>query len=304
MKQYNDLLIKILADGTIKEPARENMPKTYSLFGEMLKFDLNKGFPLVTTKEVNFKNIVVELLWMLKGRTDLNYLVQNGCNIWNEDFYNYFYRKSLENPEHIHFDIKEMIQSAKSEYLIYGGPIYGHQWRNLPGNDQILNLINGLIENPNSRRHIVECWNVSDLSNMALPPCHKGFQMNVRKNKLDCKVEMSSADFFLGVPYNIASYALLTHIIAFYCNLQVGNLIMSFGDVHIYKNHVKAAQEQILRAPKELPTLKMEFQNKDSLWLKNITPNDFIMLLQIEDFTLLNYNPHPKIKAKLSTGLK
>ena len=294
MKQYNDLLIKILADGTIKEPARENMPKTYSLFGEMLKFDLSKGFPLVTTKEVNFKNIVVELLWMLKGRTDLNYLVQNGCNIWNEDFYNDWIK-----ADHFYLSFKEYIEIVKSGLLqASGGPIYGHQWRYLPNNDQIVNLINGLIENPDSRRHIVECWNVADLPNMALPPCHKGFQMNLRKNKLDCKVEMRSADFFLGVPYNIASYALLTHIIAFYCNLQVGNLIMSFGDVHIYKNHVKAVQEQILRAPKELPTLKMNIEGDFS------SPEIYIDCMQIKDFSLENYNPHPKIKAKLSTGLK
>lgn len=297
MKQYTDLLIKILADGTIKDPARKNMPKTYSLFGEMLKFDLSKGFPLVTTKEVNFKNIVVELLWMLKGRTDLNYLVDNNCNIWNEDFYNSWEHKEV-------FALSEYIESVKkNEYLYDGGPIYGYQWRNLPGKDQIVNLINGLIENPDSRRHIVECWNVSDLPNMALPPCHKGFQMNVRKNKLDCMVQIRSSDAFLGLPYNIASYALLTHIIAFYCDLEVGNLTVILGDCHIYENHVIAVQEQILRAPKELPTLKMNLVYNDES-AANTSPNDFINLLEITDFSLENYNPHPKIKAKLSTGLK
>lgn len=194
MKQYTDLLIKILADGTIKEPARENMPKTYSLFGEMLKFNLAKGFPLVTTKEVNFKNIVIELLWMLKGRTDLNYLVQNGCNVWNEDFYNQFLK-----DEDYNMSFEDYIDYIKNNGLThYGGPIYGYQWRKLPNNDQIVNLINRLIDNPNGRRHIVECWNVVDIPEMALPPCHKGFQMNVRKNKLDCMVQIRSSDAFLG----------------------------------------------------------------------------------------------------------
>ena len=301
MKQYNKLLVEILASGTIKEPAREGMPKTYSLFGEMLKFDLSKGFPLVTTKEVNFKNIVVELLWMLKGRTDLNYLVQNGCNIWNEDFYRWF----IKNPPYERVKFEYFVQLVKdNEFEIHADFIYGHQWRNLPNNDQIVNLIDGLINEPNSRRHIVECWNVADISEMILPPCHKGFQMNVRKNKLDCKVEMRSADFFLGVPYNIASYALLTHIIAFYCNLEVGNLIMSFGDVHIYENHVKAVQEQILREPKELPKLRMMFDWGTNQRQTGESINKFIDLLTIDGFSLENYDPHPKIKAKLSTGLK
>lgn len=295
MKQYSDLLIKILADGTIKEPARDNMPKTYSLFGEMLKFNLSKGFPLVTTKEVNFKNIVVELLWMLKGRTDLNYLVQNGCNVWNEDFYKVF----IQDEDFEHFEYSDYIESIKDGRCTHsGGPIYGHQWRNLPNNDQIVNLINGLIENSNGRRHIVECWNVADLPKMALPPCHKGFQMNVRKNKLDCVVYCRSSDAFLGLCWNIAAYALLTHIIAFYCDYEVGNLTVMLGDVHIYENHVKSVQEQILRAPKELPTLKMEIEGDFS------SPEIYIDCMQIKDFTLENYNPHPKIYGKLSTGLK
>jgi len=292
MKQYHKLLTEILASGTKKEAAREGQIPTYSLFGEMIKFDLSKGFPMVTTKEVNFKNIVVELLWFLKGRTDLNYLVENGCNIWNKDFY-----RAWEHNDK--FSLNEFIESVrKNEFIYSGGPIYGHQWRNLPNNDQIVNLIEGLINEPNSRRHIVECWNVSDLKNMVLPPCHKGFQMNVRGRKLDCKVEMRSCDFFIGFPYNLASYALLTHIIAFYCDYEVGNLIFSFGDVHVYENHIEQVQEQIQRAPKELPRLQIALT-----WTQtDLLAFDFLDSLSIEDFTLENYNPHPQIKAPLNVG--
>lgn len=297
MKQYQKLLIEVLSAGSKKDPARNGQIATYSIFGQMIKFDLSKGFPLVTTKEVNFKNIVVELLWFLKGRTDLNYLVENGCNIWNKDFY-----RSWEHNDK--FSLSELIESVKkNEYDYDFGPIYGHQWRNLPNNDQIVNLIEGLINEPNSRRHIVECWNVSDLKNMVLPPCHKGFQMNVRGKKLDCLVQIRSSDAFLGLPYNIASYALLTHLIAFYCNFEVGNLIFSLGDVHVYENHITQVQEQIQRAPKKLPTLEMFFNIGINQRLTGSKINDFIDSLSIESFKLHNYEPHPAIKAPLNVGI-
>jgi thymidylate synthase len=303
MKQYQKLLIEVLSAGSKKEPSRNGQIATYSIFGQMIKFDLSKGFPMVTTKEVNFKNIVVELLWFLKGRTDLNYLVENNCNIWNKDFYRAWEHKEV-------FALSELIESVKkNEYDYDFGPIYGYQWRNLPNNDQIVNLIEGLINEPNSRRHIVECWNVSDLKNMVLPPCHKGFQMNVRGKKLDCLVQIRSSDAFLGLPYNIASYALLTHIIAFYCDYEVGNLIFSLGDVHVYENHIEQVQELILRQPKELPSLKMnlDWVIKDRSKLYHVNESDyidcFIEELEITDFTLENYNPHPPIKAPLNVGI-
>ena len=258
MDNYLNLLKDILENGTDKSDRTGTGTK--SLFGYQLRFDLSKGFPLVTTKKTHLKSIIHELLWFLKGDTNIKYLNDNGVNIWNE--------WADENGEL--------------------GSIYGKQWTDWNGINQIKELINQIKHNQDSRRLIVSAWNVSELPNMALAPCHTLFQFYVADGKLSLQLYQRSGDAFLGVPFNIASYSLLLMMVAQVCNLEVGDFIHTFGDVHIYNNHIEQVKLQLSREPKTLPTMKL---NKD---VKNIF--DF----KYEDFTLENYNPYPTIKAPVA----
>jgi thymidylate synthase len=260
MKQYKELLQDILQNGT-KRNDRTNTG-TLSVFGRQLRFDLNKGFPLVTTKKVHIKSIIHELLWFLKGDTNIKYLQDKGVKIWNE-------------------------WANKDGNL---GPVYGKQWRswitsNGKSIDQISNLIHGLKTNPDSRRHIVTAWNPSDLDDMALSPCHCLFQFYVADGKLSCQLYQRSADTFLGVPFNIASYALLTMMVAQVCNLQLGEFIHTFGDAHIYLNHIKQVELQLSREPYQLPTMLLNPEI------------DCIFDFGYSDFYLHNYNSHEAIRG-------
>jgi thymidylate synthase len=259
MKQYQDLLHHVLANGVKKEDRTGT--GTISTFGYQMRFDLSKGFPLVTTKKLHIKSIIHELLWFLSGDTNIKYLKDNGVKIWDD--------WSDENGD------------------LY--KIYGHQWRNFNDKtDQIENVIKQLKENPNSRRLIVSAWNPSEIDDVALPPCHTLWQLYVTNNKLSCQLYQRSGDLFLGVPFNIASYALLTMMIAQICNLELGDFIHTLGDVHIYNNHIKQCELQLTREPKELPKMIL---NKN---VKNIF--DF----KFDDFTLIDYNPYPTIKGEVS----
>jgi len=263
MQQYLNLLQHILDNGVQKNDRTGT--GTISCFGYQMRFDLQQGFPLVTTKKLHLKSIIHELLWFLKGETNIAYLKENGVSIWNE--------WADENGEL--------------------GPVYGKQWRSWEGaNGQVVDQISELIlqikKNPDSRRLIVNAWNVADLPKMALMPCHALFQFYVAEGKLSCQLYQRSADVFLGVPFNIASYALLTMMIAQVCDLQPGEFIHTFGDVHIYNNHLEQVHLQLGRKPFPLPTMKL---NPD---VKNIF--DF----KFEDFTLENYQFHPAIKAPVA----
>jgi thymidylate synthase len=263
MQQYLNLLQHILDTG-VKKSDRTGTG-TISCFGYQLRFDLQQGFPLVTTKKLHLKSIVHELLWFLKGETNIEYLKQNGVSIWNE--------WADENGEL--------------------GPVYGKQWRSWEGAngktvDQVSDLINQIKKNPDSRRLIISAWNVADLPEMALMPCHALFQFYVADGKLSCQLYQRSADVFLGVPFNIASYALLTLMVAQVCDLEAGEFIHTFGDVHIYSNHIEQVQLQLSRKPLPLPTMKLNPE------IKNIF--DF----KFEDFTLENYQFHPAIKAPVA----
>ncbi|HUC81709.1 MAG TPA: thymidylate synthase [Flavisolibacter sp.] len=263
MQQYHQLLQHILDNGTQKSDRTGT--GTISTFGYQMRFNLQEGFPLVTTKKVHLKSIIHELLWFLKGETSIAYLKENGVSIWNE--------WADENGEL--------------------GPVYGKQWRSWEGKDgvvidQITDVINQIKKNPDSRRLIVNAWNVADLPKMALMPCHTMFQFYVANGKLSCQLYQRSADVFLGVPFNIASYALLTMMMAQVCDLGVGEFIHTFGDVHIYNNHLEQVQTQLSRAPYPLPQMKLNPE------IKNIF--DF----RFEDFTLENYQSHPAIKAPVA----
>ena len=273
MQQYLDLLKKIKTSGDIKKDRTGT--GTLSIFGYQMRFDLSKGFPMVTTKKLHLKSIIYELLWFLKGDTNISYLNENGVKIWNE------------------------WANDKGDL----GPIYGFQWRNWnnEGIDQIKSVINSLKTNPNSRRLLVTAWNPSVLPDnsssfseniengkAALPPCHAFFQFYVSNSKLSCQLYQRSADVFLGVPFNIASYSLLTMMIAQVCDLEIGEFIHTFGDVHIYTNHFDQVNIQLKRRPKSLPKIKINSS------IKNIFEFTF------DDFELFDYNPHPAIKAEVS----
>jgi len=262
MQQYQDLLRHILATG-VKKSDRTGTG-TISCFGYQMRFNLAHGFPLVTTKKVHLKSIIHELLWFLQGDTNIRYLNENGVKIWDE------------------------WADADGEL----GPVYGHQWRSWSNGeksiDQISQIINQIKNNPDSRRIIVNAWNVSDVEKMALPPCHLLFQFYVADNKLSCKLYQRSADIFLGVPFNIASYALLTMMVAQVCNLQVGDFVHTFGDAHIYLNHVEQAKLQLSREIRSLPKMKINPDVKD------------IFSFKFEDFELIGYDPHPHIKAAVA----
>jgi thymidylate synthase len=263
MRPYLDLLRHVLDHGTQKSDRTGT--GTVSVFGAQLRFDLNAGFPLLTTKKVHLKSIIHELLWFLKGDTNVKYLQDNGVRIWDE----------WARPDG---DL---------------GPVYGYQWRSWPAPDgrhidQIAQIIDMLKKNPDSRRIIVSAWNVADLDKMALMPCHAFFQFYVADGKLSCQLYQRSADMFLGVPFNIASYALLTLMVAQVCNLKPGDFVHTFGDTHVYNNHMTQVNEQLSRSPRALPVMKLNPA------VKNI--HDF----KYEDFTLEGYDPHPLIKAPVA----
>jgi thymidylate synthase len=263
MRQYLQLLGDVLANG-VDRPDRTGTG-TRSLFGYQLRFDLGDGFPLLTTKKLHIRSIIYELLWFLRGETNIGYLKEHGVRIWDE--------WADENGDL--------------------GPVYGSQWRSWPDGkggtiDQIANVVQSIRTKPDSRRHIVAAWNPAEIEDMALPPCHCLFQFYVAEGKLSCQLYQRSADVFLGVPFNIASYALLTHMMAQVTGLAPGEFIHSFGDVHLYHNHFKQAREQLSRAPRPLPTLKINPGRRD------------IFGFQFEDFEIVGYDPHPHIKAEVA----
>jgi thymidylate synthase len=263
MEEYHQLLRHILTNGTQKTDRTGT--GTISVFGYQMRFDLSKGFPLVTTKKVHIKSVVHELLWFLKGSTNIAYLKEHGVSIWDE------------------------WADEKGEL----GPVYGSQWCSWAGAngetiDQITQVQDQIRKNPDSRRLIVSAWNVADIPHMALPPCHALFQFYVADGKLSCQLYQRSADVFLGVPFNIASYALLTHMMAQACGLKAGDFVHTFGDTHIYLNHMEQVQLQLGRTPKELPTLRLNPEIKDVF--------DFTF----EDISIEDYHPHPAIKAPVA----
>ena len=263
MKQYLDLMRHVRENGVFKDDRTGT--GTYSVFGYQMRFDLSEGFPLVTTKKTFLKGIIHELLWFLSGSTNIKYLVDHDVHIWDE-----------WADEHGEL-----------------GPVYGSQWRSWPGPDgktidQISRVVEDLKTNPDSRRHIVSAWNVAEVDEMALPPCHSLFQFYVADGRLSCQLYQRSADIFLGVPFNIASYALLNMMIAQVVDLEVGDFVHTLGDAHLYSNHIEQADKQLLREPRSLPTIRINPEVKD------------ILGFTISDFELLEYDPHPGIKAPIA----
>jgi thymidylate synthase len=263
MRQYLDLMQDILDNGAQKTDRTGT--GTLSVFGRQLRFDLAKGFPLVTTKKLHLRSIIYELLWFLNGDTNIKYLKDNGVSIWDE--------WADENGEL--------------------GPVYGHQWRSWPAPDgrsidQITQVLNQIKQKPDSRRHIVSAWNPAEVDKMALPPCHALFQFYVADGKLSCQLYQRSADYFLGVPFNIASYALITYMFAQQCDLEPGEFVWTGGDVHLYTNHLEQARLQLSRAPFALPQLNIKRKPTS------------IFDYQFEDFEIVNYQAHPSIKAPIA----
>ena len=263
MRQYLDLMRHVLEHGARKNDRTGT--GTLSFFGAQLRFDLNAGFPLLTTKKVHLKSVIHELLWFLKGDTNTRYLKENGVTIWDE------------------------WADAKGDL----GPVYGYQWRSWPAPDgrhidQVSQVIEQIRKNPDSRRLIVSAWNVADLPKMALLPCHAFFQFYVAEGRLSCQLYQRSADLFLGVPFNIASYALLTLMVAQVCGLKTGEFVHTFGDAHLYLNHLDQAREQLARSPRRLPAMRLSPAVKS------------LFEFEYEDFTLENYDPHPAIRAPVA----
>lgn len=292
MLQYHALLQHIIDTGVWKDDRTGT--GTYSCFGYQMRFNLQNGFPLVTTKKLHLKSIVHELLWFLNGDSNIQYLSQNGVRIWDD----WPYEKYRKSEQFGGEDIKQFavrIANDDSFAKQWGelGPVYGYQWRSWPAPnsesvDQISNLIEQIKTNPNSRRLIVSAWNVPYIDSMALPPCHTMFQFYVLDGKLSCQLYQRSADVFLGVPFNIASYALLTMMVAQVCGLALGDFVHTFGDVHLYSNHVEQAKLQLSREPRPLPQMKINADAKNIFGFK------------YDDFELLNYNPHPHIAAEVA----
>lgn len=263
MQVYHDLLKHVLTHGNKKEDRTGT--GTISVFGYQMRFNLAEGFPLLTTKKVHLKSIIHELLWFLQGSTNIQYLKENGVSIWDE------WADSNGNL----------------------GPVYGYQWRNWPKPDgthidQITQVVEQIKKNPDSRRLIVSAWNVADVEQMKLPPCHAFFQFYVADGKLSCQLYQRSADIFLGVPFNIASYALLTMMVAQVCGLKLGEFVHTLGDAHIYLNHLEQVKEQLARTPKALPTMHINSEVND------------IFAFKFDDFSLENYDPYPAIKAPVA----
>jgi len=298
MKQYLDLLTRIKTEGAVKTDRTGTGTK--SVFGHQMRFDLSQGFPLLTTKKVFLKGIIHELLWFLNGDTNIKYLVDNGVHIWDNDAYRYYNELCVKEGV-LPVTMEEFLRAAQEgidspiEGYKFGdlNHVYGYQWRSWPRPngetiDQIQQAVDLIKNNPDSRRIIVSAWNVADVEKMALPPCHTLFQFYVADGRLSCMLYQRSADTFLGVPFNIASYALLTMMMAQVCGLEAGEFVHTLGDTHLYLNHFEQVDEQLSRTPRALPTMRI---NPD---VKSIF--DF----KFEDFTLEGYDPYPTIKAPMS----
>lgn len=308
MQQYKDLILHILESG--KEKKDRTGTGTLSTFGYQTRYNLAEGFPLVTLKKTFVRGVIEELKWFLDGNTNIKYLVDRDVNIWNADAYRAYKERTrvLRVVPMTEEQFKERIKTDDEFAATYGdlGPIYGAQWRkwettevSYKGDDeyptrtyidQIAQVIQQIKEDPSSRRLIVSAWNPGDVPHVVLPPCHVLFQFYVEDGKLSCQLYQRSADSFLGVPFNIASYALLTHMVAHVCGLEVGEFIHTFGDMHLYLDHVELAKEMVEREPKPLPQLRIKREVKDI--------DDF----KVEDFEIIGYDAHPKIEAKVSVG--
>ncbi len=300
MQTYLQLLQHILDEGVQK--GDRTGTGTLSVFGYQMRFNLEEGFPLLTTKRVHWKSVVHELLWFIRGDTNIRYLVKNGVRIWNEwPFQHYLETNGLTGQFPKHSPAWKTAMKAFVERIIaeddfaaqYGelGPVYGRQWRNFNGVDQLAEVIESIKQRPDSRRHIVTAWNPADIPEMAkagLPPCHTLFQFYVAEGKLSCQLYQRSADTFLGVPFNIASYALLTHLVARACNLGVGDFVHTLGDAHLYSNHLEQTRTQLARQPRSLPTLSFREGAPD------------IFAIEFDDIILEGYDPLPGIKAPIA----
>ncbi len=286
MKQYLQFVRHILENGE-KKPDRTNTG-IISTFGYQMRYNLKDGFPLLTTKKVHLKSIIHELLWFIKGDTNIQYLVKNNVRIWND----WPYKKFKESEDYNGETIQEFVEKIKTDDDFakkYGdlGPVYGKQWRDFNGFDQLKHVISEIKSNPQSRRLIVSAWNPPEIKSMALPPCHMMFQFYVLDNKLSLQMYQRSADAFLGVPFNIASYALLLMMVADVCDLEPYEMVHTFGDAHIYLNHLEQIETQLNRKPRVLP--KLLINHRDNI-------EDF----EFNDFKLINYDPHPTIKGKVA----
>jgi len=291
MRQYLDFIKSILENGSRKDDRTHT--GTISKFGYQMRFDLSEGFPLLTTKKIHLKSIIHELLWFIKGDTNIRYLVENDVRIWND----WPYARYAKSPEFKNETMEAFIEKIKSDPEFaskYGdlGPVYGRQWRGFEGKNRTVDQLNEVIQqiksNPDSRRLIVNSWNAALIEDMALPPCHAMFQFYVAGGKLSCQLYQRSADAFLGVPFNIASYALLTMMVAKVCHLQAGEFIHTFGDCHIYLNHMDQIKLQMERTPRVLPKMMIKRE------VASI--EDF----KFEDFELIGYDPYPAIKGKVA----
>ena len=296
MKQYLELLDKICSEGVVR--GDRTGTGTKGIFGYQMRFDLSEGFPLVTTKKLFLKGVIYELLWFLRGDTNIKYLVDNGVHIWDSDAFRYYNELCIKHGV-LPVDMDTFLSAVGVESPIDGyrfgdlNNVYGYQWRSWPTGDggaidQIKKVIETIKTNPNSRRMIVSAWNVADVDSMALPPCHTMFQFFVAEGKLSCQLYQRSGDTFLGVPFNIASYALLTMMIAKECGLEAGEFIHTLGDAHLYLNHQEQAEEQLSREPRPLPKMHLN------------PAVGSIFDYKYEDFTLEGYDPYPAIKAPLS----
>lgn len=287
MKQYLDLVKYILENGEKKDDRTGT--GTISIFGYQMKFNLEDGFPLLTTKKVHLKSIIHELLWFISGSTNIRPLVLNDVRIWNDWPFAKYQKSNAYQGETIE-EFAEKIKNDEAFAEVWGdlGPVYGKQWRNFDGVDQLSNLIHDIKTNPNSRRLIISAWNPKEVGNMALPPCHTLMQFYVNDGKLSCQLYQRSGDVFLGIPFNIASYSLFTMMIAQVCGLKPGTFVHTIGDAHIYLNHLEQVNRQLKRTPRELPKML-------------INPNvKSIFDFKYEDFELINYNPYKGIKGKVA----
>ena len=295
MRQYLDLLDKLCREGVVRDDRTGTGTK--GIFGYQMRFNLSEGFPLLTTKRVFLKGVIHELLWFLKGDTNIKYLVDNGVHIWDSDAYRYYNELCVKHGV-LPVDMDTFLGALGVESPIEGykfgdlNHVYGYQWRSWPkangeSIDQIKEVIETIKKKPSSRRMIVSAWNVADVGSMALPPCHTMFQFFVAEGKLSCQLYQRSGDVFLGVPFNIASYALMTMMIAKECGLEAGEFIHTLGDAHLYLNHLDQAAEQLSRDTRALPRM-------------NLADRDSIFDYTYDDFTLEGYDPHPAIKAPLS----